>query len=183
MLNIISSSFLAAPHVTVTLCSAEEYNRERIQISLRLKQAVLLITESEHAYHCPEQHTADGKVLAGGPLSLFFYLWSVYMWRLPRSRCAGSASHSASQSLLPWARRPPAAEAGSTRSEGIIRESVWDGECVHVLSLTHISEHFFHICTCETLPSFIKRLYVLNVTTLRPVLRRARLYIKSSGTE
>lgn len=75
-----------------------------------------------------------------GPLSLFFFLVKcVYVEPIPHRRCAGSAAHSASQNLLPWACRPPAAEPGSRRSEGIIRESVCVCLCVCALAYFSIS--------------------------------------------
>lgn len=84
-----------------------------------------------------------------GPLFALFLSCEVCICGAHTTQTLCRISHSLVRTFSPGHARPPAAEPGSGRSEGIIRESVY--VCVvppfHAM-YSHISEHLFHMTTC-----------------------------------
>lgn len=121
------------------------------------------------AYHCPRLIQWMEKCWLGAPLSLYFF------FSCEVCICGGYLTDAVQDQPLTLSPVSPGhgglleAEPESRRSEGIIRESVCDYVCVCVCVLlcvdvpfffffcnafAHtVSEHFFHICMCETLRS------------------------------
>lgn len=179
-------------HITSALCFTVEYDRKISLISLSREQAVILIIPClpfwiRACLSLPRARTVDGKVLAWGPLCSF---------SCEVCTCGAYLADAVQDQPLTLKSEPSPlgveASCSWAREQKVRGHN--QGKCVcvcllHVFSFmqcTHIFEHYFHICMCETLPFSIKRLYELdrqNVTTLRPILRHATVWTKSSGTE
>lgn len=129
-----------------------------------------------HMCHC-RAYTVERKVQTG-PLYSSYSSCEVCanVQSVPHRRCVGSHSLSASQTLLPWAQRPPAAEPVSRRSEGIIRESVC--VCKHVLLLVHVPS--LKKCTHSHIWELLSYLHVWNITCI--ILKRVHEWDQQNTT-